>query len=451
MTNRAKTIALATLFCFLSMKGLVAWGQGTARPAELIAILFKNVKVFDGKSESLSAATSVLVIGNKIEKIGNDIAAPEKATTIEGNGRTLMPGLIDAHWHTMMCSVPMRDLMTADASYIHLLAGREAERTLMRGFTTVRDAAGPAFGLKRAIDEGKLVGPRIYPSGAMISQTGGHGDFRQRFELTKRGQLSRAEELGAGIVADGVPEVTRAAREQLMLGASQIKVASGGGVSSFYDPVDVTQYSVDELRAAVKAADNWGTYVFVHAYTSEAIQQAVEAGVKCIDHGQLMDEGTAKLLAEKGVWLSTQPFLDDEDSNPQPDPLGRMKQLQVSQGTDLTYRMAKKHKVKVAWGTDILFDPRSTAGQGKCLAKMVRWFEPHEVFRMATSTNAELLQLSGPRNPYPGKLGVIEAGALADILLVEGDPLTDPKLIANPEKNLVVIMKDGVIFKNLLR
>jgi imidazolonepropionase-like amidohydrolase len=183
------------------------------------AVLFKNVKVFDGKSDKLTGPTAVLVVGNKIEKIAADIPAPGKATVIDGGGRTLMPGLIDAHAHLAMAALPIPTLMTADVGYIHLHAGKEAERTLLRGFTTVRDAGGPVFGLKRAIDEGLIAGPRVYPSGAMISQTSGHGDFRLPYEVPKMG-LSRAEVLGAGIVADGPAAVTKATREQLLQGAS---------------------------------------------------------------------------------------------------------------------------------------------------------------------------------------------------------------------------------------
>ncbi len=420
--------------------------------ANATAVLFQNVRVFDGKSDHLIGPTSVLVVDNKISAISDSIAAPANATVIEGGGRVLMPGLIDAHVHICMASVPMLSLLTGDASYTHLLSGKEAEATLMRGFTTVRDLGGPVFGLKRAIDEGKLPGPRIYPSGSMISQSGGHGDFRQRWEVPRKGgELSRAEELGATRIADGVPEVTRAVRENLMLGASQIKLMAGGGVSSLYDPLDVTQYTEEELKAAVQAAENWGTYVCTHVYTSKGIQLAIKAGVKCIEHGHLMDEETAMLIAEKGIWLSMQPFLDDEDANPKENPVQRQKQLQVSTGTDQTYRLAHKHKLKLAWGTDTLHSEKLARRQGAQLVKLARWFRSHEVLKIATANNAQLLAMSGERNPYPGKLGVVEEGALADLILVDGDPLQDLTLIADPGKNFLVIMKDGKIYKNLVR
>jgi imidazolonepropionase-like amidohydrolase len=286
----------------------------------------------------------------------------------------------------------------------------------------------------------------------MISQSGGHGDFRMPYEVPAAPNvpLSRGEAINGGVIADSPDEVRKRVREQLMLGASQIKLAAGGGVASPYDPIDVSQYTEAEFRAAVEAAENWGTYVTVHAYTPRAIQTAVRAGVKCIDHGQLMDEPTAKLMAEQGVWLSLQPFLDNEFSNPHSGE-GRAKQLQVFAGTDTAYALAKQYKLKTAWGTDILFEPKLTAKQGAILATMVRWYTPAEVLQMATSTNAELLALSGPRNPYPGKLGIVEEGALADLLLVDGDPIANIQLIADPDKHFVVIMKDGKIYKNALK
>src|SRR5215468_9094263 len=283
--------------------------DGPAQPATL----FKNVKVFDGKSDKLTASTSVLVVGNKIEKIGGDIAAPEKATVIDGGGRTLMPGLIDAHWHAMLVRPTPAEAVTWDVGYANLVAGAEATDTLLRGFTTVRDVGGPSFGLKRAIDDGVIAGPRIFPSGAMITVTGGHGDFRQLYELPRvsGGPLSRMETLGASMVADSPDEVRVRVREQLMLGASQVKLTAGGGVASPHSPLDVTTFTDAELRAAVEAATNWGTYVAVHAYTPRSIQGAIAAGVKCIEHGHLMDEATAKLIAERGIWLSIQPFPDE--------------------------------------------------------------------------------------------------------------------------------------------
>jgi imidazolonepropionase-like amidohydrolase len=393
------------------------------------------------------------VRGNRIERISSTpLAVDRRADTvlIEGGGRTLMPGLIDAHWHTILVRPTAEAALVADIGYTNLQAGVEATDTLLRGFTTVRDLGGPAFGLKRAIDEGMVAGPRIFPSGAMITITSGHGDFRQLFELPRvlGGPPSRMETLGASMVADSPDEVRVRVREQLMLGATQIKLTAGGGVASPRSPLDVTTFTEPELRAAVEAAGNWGTYVTVHAYTPEAIQRAIAAGVTCIEHGHLMDDATARLMAERDIWLSIQPFPDEmvnlcpEGSDEQ------AKAKEVLDGTNTAYGLAKQYRLKTAFGTDVLFSQALAQRQGALLAKLGRWYTPAEALVMATGTNARLLAMSGKRSPYPGKLGVVEEGAFADLLLVNGNPLADLTLIANPSKNFVVIMKDGKIFKN---
>jgi len=423
---------------------------GEAAEQSAPEVLFRDVRVFDGKSAALSSPTSVLVRGNRIAAIGAGAVPTNPALTIiDGGGRTLMPGLIDALVHIMFATIPQLAVLTSDIGFVNVAAAKAANDMLLRGFTSIRDLGGPVFGLKQGIDAGLVTGPRIWPSGAFISQSGGHGDFRLPNDMPARpGDFTYSERVGAAAIADDPDTVRKRAREQLALGASQIKLMAGGGVTSNYDPLDVTQYTVAELRAAVEAAENWGTYVTVHAYTPRAVRQSIEAGVRCIDHGQLLDEATAKLMAEKGIWWSLQPFVDDR---PSPFPEGsanRRKQLEMFNGTDTAYALAKKHKVKTAWGTDTLFDAKAAATQGDQLAKMVRWYTPAEVLKMATSDNAELLALSGLRSPYEGKLGVVEAGALADLLLVDGDPIADIDLIADPAKNFVVIIKDGRIYKN---
>src|SRR6516162_5164001 len=416
------------------------------------ATLFKNAKVFDGKSDKLTASTSVLVVGNKIKQIGRAITAPEKATVIDAGGRTLMPGLIDAHWHAMLVRPTPAEALTWDLGYANLAAGAEATDTLLRGFTTVRDVGGPVFGLKRAIDDGVVAGPRIYPSGAIITVTSGHGDFRQPFDVPRTfgSPRSRMEQLGASMLADSPDEVRLRVREQLLLGATQIKLTAGGGVASPHSPIDATTFTEAELRAAVEAAGNWGTYVTVHAFTPEAIQRAIAAGVTCIEHGFLMDEATARLIASKGVWLSPQPLPEELRQGFLVGSVQRAKAEEVWPGIARTYELAKKNKIKTAFGTDVLFSQALAQQQGAILASLVRWYSPAEALAMATGTNAELLALSGKRNPYPGKLGVVEEGALADLLLVDGDPIANINLIADPDKNFVVIMKDGKVYKNIL-
>ncbi len=417
-------------------------------------VLFTNANIFDGKNAKLATGMSVLVEGNKIAKIAKSIPAPAGATVIDANGKTLMPGLIDAHSHITFNNMPKPQLLTASQNFVQIRAAAYADDFLMTGFTSVRDLAGNTFSLKKAIDVGLVVGPRIWPSGAMIAQTSGHADFRGLNDLPAAALKDAPwfTRSGLGIVADGETEVRRAVREQLMQGASQIKLAAGGGVSSDFDPIDVTEYSQSEMEAAVGAAADWGTYVAVHAYTPRAVQRAIAAGVKCIDHGQLLDEATLRLMAKKGVWFSSQPFLEDEDAIPTaPGSDNERKYKQVAAGTAETYQLAKKLGVKIAFGTDIQFNPDGIERQAYYLPKMTRWFTPAEALKMATHDNAELLALSGPRNPYPGKLGVVEEGALADLLLVDGDPIANIKLLENPSRNLVVIMKDGKIYKNTLR
>ena len=428
--------------------------DGASAEASQTTVLFQNVRVFDGESDALSSPTNVLVRGNKIETITTEEIPADRsagATVVDGNGRTLMPGLIDAHWHAMLIRPTPPGLLANDLGYTTLLAGAEATDTLIRGFTTIRDLGGPSFALKRAIDNGLLPGPRIYPSGAVITVTSGHGDFRSLSDLPRTigGMLSRMEQLGGSMVADSPDEVRLRVREQLMQGASQIKLTAGGGVASPFSPLDVSTFTEPELRAAVEAAENWGTYVCTHAYTPASIQRSIAAGVKCIEHGHLMDDATARLMAEKGIWLSTQPFLDMAAAAGL-GPNEQAKLREVITGTDAVYALAKKYKIKTAFGTDVLFSKALAERQTSMLSDLTRWYTPAEALRMATSTNAELLALSGLRNPYPGRLGVVEEGALADLLLVDGDPLTNIELIEDPAKNFVVIMKDGKIYKNTL-
>lgn len=422
--------------------------QGTTLPA---AVLFENVRIFDGRTPRLSDARHVLVRGNRIERISaTPIPTDRRADTVlvAGEGRTLMPGLIDAHTHIMFATLSQAALLTSDLGFVTVAAARAAEEALLHGFTSFRDMGGPVFGLKRGIDLGLARGPRIWPSGAHISQTGGHGDFRLPTDFPAGCcSFSYGERIGATAIADGADQVLQRTREQLALGASQIKLMAGGGAASHYDPLDVTQYTVPELRAGVEAAANWGTYVTVHAYTPRAIRQAVEAGVKCVEHGQLMDEATARLLGEKGVWLCLQTFtLDRPSAFPEGSP-NRLKQLEVAKGTDNAYRWAKQFGIPVAWGSDVLFNTNAAREQLLALARLTNWYSPAEALIMVTSRNAELLALSGPRNPYPGRLGVVEVGALADLLLVDGNPLEDLGILTDPERRLVVVMKDGRIYK----
>ncbi|NBC57157.1 MAG: amidohydrolase family protein [Bacteroidetes bacterium] len=415
--------------------------------------LINNVEIFNGQDQKTYVG-NILIVDNKISKISKTPISTDKnaeTTIIDGQGKFLMPGLIDAHYHAMFASLPQIVLLTANLGFVNIVAEKNIENLMMNGYTSIRDLGGPIFGLKQAIDKGISKGPRIWPSGAFISQTGGHGDFRLPNDIPSdatRG-LSYAERINAAAIADSPDAVRLKTREQLMQGASQIKLMAGGGVSSVYDPLDVTQYTFEEIKAAVVAAENWGTYVTVHAYTPRAIQQAIKAGVKCIDHGQLIDEETVKMMVDNDIFWSLQPFTD-EGNKAGLSPESRAKQLEMYGGTDNAFALAKKYKMKIAYGTDVLFNKEKAAQPNKQLVKMKRWFNNYEILKMATSNNADLLAMSGNRSPYKGKIGVIEEGALADMLIIDGNLLDTLELLENADQNILMVMKNGKIYKNQL-
>ena len=445
----AGAAASASVFSAL---GLPTRADAQISPPASRSVVLTNLRLFDGKGSSLQDGLSLLVEGKQIKSVtSGSPAPPDGAQVVDCGGRTVMPGLIDAHWHAMFAALPVQNLLAGDTGYVHLAAGAESERTLMRGFTTVRDLGGPVFALKQAIDSGMLPGPRIFPSGAMITASGGHGDLRALSDLPrfKGGALSNVEQTGGAAIVDSPDEVRLRVREQLLQGASQIKIVGGGGVSSPRSPIDLTTLSESELRAAVEVATDWNTFVTVHAYTPRTIQRAIAAGVRCVEHAHLMDDATAEMMASRGIWLSIQPFLTDEDSVPLTGP-SRVAQVQVFAGTDNAYKLAIKHGLKTAFGSDMLFSEAMAARQGIMLTHLTKWYSNSEILKMATSKNAELLELSGPRNPYSGKLGILEDGALADLLVVDGNPLEDIELLADPERALVIIMKDGKIYKDTL-
>jgi imidazolonepropionase-like amidohydrolase len=430
----------------------VAMPAGFARQASPAEIVFRDVRVLDVVNGRLGPPTHVVVRGNVIAAIGPSAGGGRGAAVIDGRGRTLMPGLIDAHVHIAFSSMLYSALYDPKTTpeQLRRSAATAAGEMLLRGFTTVRDLGGPIFPLKQAIDANKTRGPRIWPSGATISQTAGHGDFRSASEPSRRfaGKPSRAEIYNATFIADGRDEVLTATRENLRQGASQIKVMAGGGTSSVYDPLDVTQYTLDEMKAAVEAAEDWNTYVTVHAYTPRAVQRAIEAGVKCVEHGQLLDEATIQLMAEKGVWLSAQNLVRD---TPNMTAERREKRKPVIEGNARLWPLARKHGVNLAWGTDLLFEPELNSEQNRLILLLREWFTAAEILKMITFDNARLLALSGPRAPYVGTVGVVEEGALADLVLVNGDPLASLDLLAEPGKNFDVIVKDGVIYKGAPR
>ena len=434
---------------FLVLCSLLGAGLASAQTATL----YENVRVFDGTSEKLTAPTNVLIVNNLIKTISaKPIEIPQgtTATVIAGGGRTLMPGLIDAHAHVWL-AIPQSELFDPknNVEYFDAKAKESAKATFMSGFTTVRDMAGPVFSLKNEIDQGKTIGPRIYPSGTMISQTSGHGDYSLPEALPRSfgGPLSIGEKFRVTSIADGRDQVLTAVRFNLRNGASQIKLATSGGVASPSDPVTIQEYTSEEIKAAVQAASDFGAYVATHSYNVKAVRRSVDAGVKSIEHGQLLDEETVKYLKDKDVWLSIQVF--DEYHGDGYTPLQREKEHQVVQGEGDVFKWALKYNVKTAWGTDFFFEPDGVA-QNLQLVKLKRYMTPARALKMATHDNGQLMAMSGIRNPYPGKLGVVQEGAYADLLLVDGDPTQNLDIMGDPAKNFRIIMKDGKIYKNTL-
>jgi len=416
-------------------------------------LLFRDVRVFDGESATLVHG-DVLIDGDRIEAVSESPIgdAPGRETVvIDGGGRVLMPGMSDAHVHLVGNANSYLDLLTGSQAHIALNGVAEARNMLSRGFTAVRDMAGDTASIKAAVDRGQFPGPRIYPSQAAISQTSGHGDFGFVYDTPTElgGVENRSEAIGFMRIANGESQVLAAVREQLKRGASQIKLMVGGGAASMYDPLYTVQFTAGELRAAVDAATDYGTYVATHVYNVTGIRRAIEAGVTSIEHGHLADEDTIALMAERGVWLSMQPFAEDDHHFPDP---GRAeKNREICGGVERVYGWAREHGVQVAFGTDLLLEPEFAARQSAMAARLADYFDNVDALRMLTSGNARLFRMAGERDPYrDAPFGVIAPGAWADVLLVDGNPLDDLSLIADPAKYLAVIVKGGVVHKNVL-
>lgn len=424
------------------------------------SILIKDVAIWDGSSDALSERSSILIEGNLIKKISKTIAITDEVMIIDGEGKTLIPGLSDVHVHLSSTISDKEVRNNAHWMYTSIRTALAAENFLMLGFTTVRDLGGPVFGVKRAIDEGLIPGPRIYPSGAYISQTSGHGDFRNPNEPSTQwsgGPMHPIDALGWTFVVDGVPEVLKASRENLRKGATQLKVMAGGGISSDFDPIHSVQFTSEELQAAVQAAADWDTYVAVHIYESKGAIRSLNAGVKCLDHGHLLNEEAIKLIKEKDAWLVPQAFWTETPASfwaPGKDtiPEALNKKIKpVLEGTDTVFKLAKKYDINVGFGSDAYGALGYESYALMEFTARTKWFSNLEILKQATSGNAKLFSLSGKINPYSkGKIGVIEEGAYADLLIYDGNPIENMKVIANPKENLKLIMKDGKIYKNEL-
>lgn len=502
------------MFAAFLLLGLAASVQAAEEyPSEVT--LFKNVNIFDGVSDQLKMGYDVLVVGNKIHKIDKDIPSSgsyevevssggEKQVTvlsgyafntytitvkdgeaetktqevkvnvIDGGGRTLMPGLIEGHGHLQMNGNSIADIENNRTwEDLAIRATVNAENALMSGFTSWRDAGGMAAGLQRAIDEELVVGPRIYPSGAFIGPSGSHADFRSLTtpNETLYGPETNVGKLGMSLTADGVDAIKAAARQNFMQGATQIKIMSSGGVVSQFDPWQLDAYSPEEIRAAVEVADAYHSYVMSHAYSKKSIMRCLENGVKTIEHGFMFDEEIAMKMEEVGAYMTTNmqafsPALG-QVSAISASPTSARKAASAQEAFKDYVENVKKFRPKLGFQSDCVGMPLACNAQTDHQIYLgAMFFGNHYYLKALTSVNGEILKLSGEvRDPYPeGKIGVIEEGAYADMLLVDGNPLEDITVIGGNEKwfdaeprpfgkgidTMRVIMKDGKIYKNTL-
>lgn len=409
------------------------------------SVLIENVRIFNGVDTELSAG-HVLVEDGLIARISVDpIAAPSDTLVIQGANRVLTPGFIDLHAH-LYGHVPA-NLGRAHSTVVGAIATNVAKHFLDSGFTTVRDAGGTHPDFAKAIELGTIYGPRVYPSGAVLSQTAGHGDWRQ---ATVRNPTldGGTPYIGAdqSVIVDGVDQHLAAVRENLRHGATQIKIMGGGGVMSDYDPIGSLQPTAAEIRAAVQAASDFGTYVLAHAYTSEAVRRLIDNGVRCIEHGLLIDDATAKYVKKNDVVISTQLVIyralaDLDGITPR-----QLEKLDVVlKGQENLIGLIKKYDITTGFATDLIggMYPMLT----REFTERAMYWTPAEVLAQATSESAKVIRMSGILNRH-GNFGEIREGWGADILLIEGEPLQDISVLRDPDTNLALIMKGGEIVKN---
>jgi imidazolonepropionase-like amidohydrolase len=404
--------------------------------------MLRNACVLDAAAGIRSDAQSVVIENDRIVEIGPGLKAPADATVLDVGGRTVMPGLIDVHTHPAVVDHEIFDMAEWPPSYIAARASKALEGMLYRGFTSIRDVGAGELGLARAIEEGLFTGPRLFYGGKQLSQTGGAGDWRPP---SRRVYDDNYYTPALGVICDGVPEVRRAVREEVRRGAHHIKVYLSGAVDSPSDRLDSTQFSMEELLAIVEEATAANIYVAGHAYTSRAINRGLEAGVRSIEHGNLMDESSIPLFHEHGAFyvptIVTYHGLAARARTGQLPADIESKLREVIDGAIGALAMAHAAELQIVYGTDLFADMHDLQLQEFVIRSEVQ--PPADLIRSATTTAARLLQREG-------ELGVVAPGALADLLVIDGDPLADIGVLTTPVQNLKLIMKGGQLFKNEL-
>ena len=441
---------LALVFSIVGFAPMAFAAEMEALPQTLI----KNVHVWDGTSDGVTKQINVLVEGNKIKKLrASDTDASAEAVVIDGAGRILMPGLIDMHTHTGL----KRGVPETETHWDGQAVGAMAHETMMQyldmGFTTLRDICAGSLGVARATAAGVLSGPRLYSGGPCIGASSGHSDWGPVTNLP--GQQSNHQRIGNVVIADGPQAVADAARQNFRGGATGRKVFVGGGVASQYDPLEAITYTQEEIAAAVEIANDFKSYVCIHAYNSEAVDRALDAGVRCVEHAFLVNEETVKRMKRDGIVLSAQAFMSyvafaDPAGIPGFSAESIRKGLQVHEGADQMFKWAAKHELEIFAGSDMFtYDliPQAT----KNLTTLERWFSPVQVLKMATSTAGKWLMKTGPKNPWKeAQLGTLVEGSYADVILVNGNPLNGVSVLEDFDNNIPFVMKDGKIYKNRL-
>jgi imidazolonepropionase-like amidohydrolase len=438
----------------LAVIALVVFGPGAAIAQDAPArTLFTNVNVWDGSSDGLQNGMNVLVEDNLIAQVTSGSIGAGDATVIDGGGRTLMPGLIDMHTHLALKRSIQENENLWDGQALGAMASETMVQYLDMGYTTIRDICGGMHGVARAVQMGVVQGPRVYTGAACLSGTSGHADWGM--QNTPAGVQSNAERLGIVSLNDGPDEYRAAVRWNMRNGASVTKLFVGGGVASQFDPLESVTATMEEIRAVVEATEDFGTYVCVHAFNDASVNRALDAGVRCVEHGFLMEETTVQRMAEEGQVLSLQAWIGyTAFAAPEEIPGFTAESIQkarmVHENTDKVMNWVAQYGVEAFAGTDMYVAdmiPRVTED----LVTRTRWFSDVEVLRQNTSHSARWLARTGPKNPYKeGSLGVIEEGAYADLILVNGDPTQDVSVLVDHSANIPFVMKDGVIYKNTI-